>query len=114
MARVKRGVQTRKTHKKILSQTKGFRQGRKNLIRQAKEALLKSKRQATIGRKLKKRNFRRLWIIRINAGLKPYNLKYSEFINRLNKNKIVLDRKILAQLAAEQPAEFEKVVKRVL
>ncbi|TSC92225.1 MAG: large subunit ribosomal protein L20 [Candidatus Berkelbacteria bacterium Licking1014_85] len=114
MPRVKRGTTVKKTHKKILKQTKGFLHGRKNLIKRAKEALLKSKRNATIGRKLKKRNFRRLWIVRINAGLKPYNLRYSEFINRLIKNKIELDRKILAQLAAEYPTEFEAVVKKVL
>ena len=114
MSRVKRGTATKKRHKKILKQTKGFHLGRKNLVRQAQEALLKSKSNQFKGRKKKKIDFRRLWILRINAGLKMYNIRYSQFINLLKKNNIELDRKILAQLVADYPQEFDKVVKKVL
>lgn len=114
MARVKRGTFAKKRHNKILKQAKGFHLGRKNIFRLANQALLKSKQNQFKGRKNKKRDFRKLWIIRINAGLKTYNITYSKFINLLNKKNIELNRKILAQLATEYPAEFDKVVKKVI
>lgn len=114
MARVKRGTFAKKRHKKILKQAKGFHLGRKNIFRLANQALLKSKQNQFKGRKNKKRDFRKLWIIRINAGLKTYNITYSKFINLLNKKNIELNRKILAQLATEFPTEFDKVVKKVI
>lgn len=114
MARVKRGTFAKKRHKKILKQAKGFHLGRKNIFRLANQALLKSKQNQFKGRKNKKRDFRKLWIIRINAGLKAYNITYSKFINLLNKKNIELNRKILAQLAIEYPIEFDKVVKKVI
>lgn len=114
MARVKRGTFAKKRHKKILKQTKGFHLGRKNIFRLANQALLKSKQNQFKGRKNKKRDFRKLWIIRINAGLKTYNISYSKFINLLNKKNIELNRKILAQLATEYPTKFDKVVKKVI
>ncbi len=114
MARVKRGTNARRRHKKVLKQAKGFHLGRKNIFRLANQALLKSKQNQFKGRKNKKRDFRKLWIIRINAGLKPFEITYSKFINLLTKNNIELDRKILAQLAAEYPSEFEKIVKKVI
>lgn len=114
MARVKRGTFAKKRHKKILKQAKGFHLGRKNIFRLANQALLKSKQNQFKGRKNKKRDFRKLWIIRINAGLKTYNITYSKFINLLNRKNIELNRKILAQLATEYPTEFDKVVKKVI
>lgn len=111
--RVKRGVMVKKRHKKILSLTKGYRHGRKNLIKRAKEALLKAGTNAYRDRKNKKREFRGLWIIRINAALKEYNLSYSKFIKGLKDKKIELDRKVLSELAAKYPDEFKKIVEKV-
>jgi len=114
MARVKRSTFARKRHKKILKQAKGFHLGRKNIFRLANQVLLKSRQNQFKGRKNKKRDFRRLWIIRINAGLKAFDITYSKFVNLLAQKNIELDRKILAQLATEYPSEFKKVVKKVI
>jgi large subunit ribosomal protein L20 len=111
--RVKRGVMVKKRHKKIFSLTKGFRHGRKNLIKQAKEAILKAGTNAYRDRKAKKREFRRLWIVKINAGLKEFKLSYSKFIKALKDKKVELDRKILADLAENNPEEFKKIVEKV-
>lgn len=113
MVRVKRGLMVRKRHKKLLKQVKGFRGVRKHRVKLAKEALFKAGTYAYRDRRVKKREFRKLWIIRINAALKEYGLKYSQFINGLKKAKIELDRKILADLAANEPEEFKKIVEKV-
>jgi len=110
MARVKRGVQVKKTHKNILKKTKGYRHGRKSLVRQAKQAILKAGKYAYRDRRVKKREFRSLWIIQINAACRLNGIKYSTFMNGLKKKNIELDRKILADLAQNHPDEFTKLV----
>lgn len=113
MTRVKRGLMVKKRHKKLLKQVKGFRGTRKHRVKLAREALFKAGTYAYRDRRVKKREFRRLWIVRINAALKEYGMKYSQFINGLKKAKIELDRKILADLAANEPEEFKKIVEKV-
>lgn len=113
MARVKRGTTVKRRHKKTLVKAKGFRHGRKNLIKRAKEALLKSGVYAYRDRRTKKRDFRRLQIVKINAGVRSEGLTYSKFIEGLNKAKIDLDRKVLAELAQNHPDEFKKIVEKV-
>lgn len=113
MTRIKRGLAASKKHKKILKQVKGFRGSRKHRIKLAKEALLKSGLYAYRDRRAKKRDFRKLWIIRLNAALKKYNLRYSQFINALKKTKMGYNRKILADLALNHPDEFEKIVEKL-
>jgi len=113
MVRVKRGKAARKRKKKILKQVKGFRWGRKNRIKLAKEALLHAWSYAFRDRKVKKRERRRLWQIKINAGVRALGLTYSKFINLLKQKNIELDRKILADLAENHPRIFEKIVKEV-
>lgn len=110
MPRVKRGTMVRKRHKKILALTKGYRHGRNNLIKRAKEALLKAGQHAYRDRRTKKREFRKLWIIKINAAARAQGTTYSQFIRGLDKAKIELDRKVLADLAVTQPEEFSKIV----
>lgn len=113
MPRVKRGVSAGKRHRKLLSQTKGYKHGRKKLYRRAKEAWLKAGEHAYRDRRNKKRVFRGLWIIQLNAAAREQGLKYSEFINGLKKANIELDRKVLAQLAQEAPEEFAKIATKV-
>lgn len=113
MARVKRGKTTRAKHKKILKLTKGYRHGRKSLVKQARQATLKAGQYAYRDRRRKKRDFRRLWIIQINAACRQNDIKYSTFMNSLKKKEIELDRKILADLAEHEPEEFSKLVARV-
>jgi len=113
MSRVKRGIQVKKTHKKWFKLAKGYKHGRKNLIRRVHEAVMRAGQHAYTHRKTKKRNFRQLWIVRINAACRANNTKYSEFIKALNDNKIVLDRKVLADLAMNHPEEFKKVLDKV-
>ena len=112
MARVKRGMMVRKKHKNLLEKTKGFRHGRKNLVKMARQASLKAGQYAYRDRRVKKREFRRLWIIQINAACRMNDMKYSTFMNGLKKAKIELDRKILAQIAREEPEEFTKLVQK--
>lgn len=112
--RVKRGVTSRRRHKKILSLSRGYRGGRSKLIRQVKEAVIHAGVDAYRGRKEKKRQMRSLWITRINGALKPYNVSYSQFIAKLKKQNIELDRKILSQIALEDPKSFESIVKKVI
>lgn len=114
MARVKRGIMVRKRHKKILKLTKGYRHGRKNLIRLAKQAILKAGTHAYRHRRQKKREFRRLWIVKINAASREHGLTYSQFMAKLKKSGVSLDRKILAELAVTKPPEFKKIVDKVL
>ncbi len=113
MARVKRGVIAHKRRKNLLKQAKGFRWGRKSKFRLAKQALMKAWSYAYRDRKVKKRNFRRLWQIRINAFSRKNGLSYSKLIYLLKKNQIALDRKILAQLAENNPAIFEKILEEI-
>ena len=106
MARVKRGVTARRRHKKILSQAKGYYNARRKVFRVAKQAATKAQQYAYIGRKLKKRQFRSLWIARINAASRMYGLSYSRFMNGLLKAGITLDRKVLADIAAHDIKGF--------
>ena len=113
MARTKRGVVSRAKHNKVLKAVKGQRGRRKNTIRIARQAMEKAMQYAYRDRKAKKREFRSLWIQRINAGLRAEGLTYSKFINGLSKSKIKLDRKVLAELAYNNPEAFKSVVKKV-
>ena len=113
MARVKRGVTSHAKHKKVLKQVKGQFGRRKNTIRIAKQALEKAMQYAYRDRRAKKREFRSLWIQRINAGVREEGLTYSKFIDGLNKSKIKLDRKVLADLAYNNPEAFKSLVKKV-
>ena len=106
MARVKRGVQARRRHKKVLRQAKGYYNARRKVFRVAKQAVTKALQYAYIGRKLKKRQFRSLWIARINAASRMYGLSYSRFMNGLQKAGITLDRKVLADIAVHDLAGF--------
>lgn len=110
MARVKRGTIARKRRNKILKYTKGFKYGRKTKYRLAKEALLHAWSHAFKDRKRKKREKRQLWEVKINAATKELGLNYSTLINKLRKENIKLDRKILAELAENQPQVFKEIV----
>jgi large subunit ribosomal protein L20 len=113
MARVKRGVTSHAKHKKVLRAAKGFFGRRKNTIRAAKAAVDKSMQYAYRDRKNRKREFRALWIQRINAAVREHGLTYSRFIAGIKKTGIEIDRKILAALAFDDPAAFAEVVKAV-
>ena len=113
MARVKRGVTSHAKHKKVLKQVKGQFGRRKNTIRIAKQALEKAMQYAYRDRRAKKREFRSLWIQRINAGVREEGMTYSKFISGLSKSKIKLDRKVLADLAYNNPEAFKSLVKKV-
>ena len=113
MARTKRGVVSRAKHKKVLKSVKGQYGRRKNTIRIARQAMEKAMQYAYRDRRVKKRDFRSLWIQRINAGVRAEGLTYSKFINGLAKSKIKLDRKVLAELAYNNPEVFKSVVKKV-
>ena len=106
MARVKRGVTARARHKKILKKAKGYYGARSRIYRVAKQAVIKAGQYAYRDRRVKKREFRALWIQRINAGARTHGLSYSRFINGLNKAGIELDRKVLADLAIHDKAAF--------
>lgn len=106
-------VASRQKRKKILKQTKGYFGSRKNVWTVAKNALEKGLLYAYRDRRTKKRNFRALWIQRINAGVRPYGMSYSEFIGKLNAKGVQLNRKVLADLAMNHPEAFEAVVKTV-
>jgi len=108
--RVKTGFVRHRKHRKLLKRTKGFRMTKSRLYKVAKESDLHAGQYAYMGRKLRKRNFRTLWIQRINAGLKEFNLKYSLFLNFLKKAKIGLDRKTLADLALNDPKTFAHII----
>lgn len=110
MVRVTRGVIKTKKRRKLLKLTKGYRWGRKNTKRRAKEAVLHAFQHAYEGRKQKKRDFRRLWNVRLNAALRPLETKYSEFIHNLKENNIDLNRKVLSELAKDYPEVFSKLV----
>jgi large subunit ribosomal protein L20 len=112
MARVKRGVQARRRHKKVLKAAKGYYNARRKVFRVAKQAVTKAQQYAYIGRKLKKRQFRSLWIARINAGARANGLSYSRFMNGLLKAGITLDRKVLADIAVHDAAGFAALVEK--
>lgn len=113
MSRVKRGTVVKKRHKRVLKLAKGYRGAKSKLFRTAKEAINRSFAYEYRDRKTRKRFFRRLWIIRINAALKPHGLSYSRFINGLNKTGISLNRKILADMAVSDPQAFSKLTQAV-
>ena len=112
MARTKRGVTSHAKHKKVLKAVKGQWGRRKNTIRVARQAMEKAMQYAYRDRRTKKRDFRSLWIQRINAGVRAEGLTYSKFINGLNKSGIKLDRKVLAEIAYDNPEAFKTIVKK--
>lgn len=111
MSRIKRGVATRKRHKKILQEAKGYRGAHSKLYKQAKEAVQHAKQYAYRDRRTKKREFRRLWITRINAACRLNGTTYSRFIAGLQNAGIEVDRKVLADLAVRDPDAFRELVK---
>lgn len=112
MARVKRGVVARRRHKKILKQAKGYYGARSRVFRVAKQAVIKAGQYAYRDRRQRKRQFRQLWIARINAGARVNGLSYSKFINGLKKASIEVDRKILADLAVHEKSAFSALVEK--
>ena len=113
MARVKRGVTSHAKHKKLHQLTKGHKGGRSKLIREAKSSLLHAGQYAFAGRKLRKRDFRRLWITQMGIALRNEGLSYSKFISDLKAKNIKLDRKILADLAVNNLEDFQKIIAEI-
>ena len=113
MARVKGAMHTRKRRKKILKLAKGYRGAKSKLFKTANQAVMKSLTYAYRDRKQKKRNFRQLWIARINAVARMNGISYSKFMNGLKKNGIEINRKMLAEIAVSDPAAFTKLVEKV-
>ena len=113
MPRVKRGVTARARHKKVLDQAKGYRGARSRVYRVAKQAVIKAGQYAYIGRKQRKRQFRALWIVRINAAVREFGLSYSRFINGLAKAGITIDRKVLADIAVHDKPAFAEIAHKV-
>jgi large subunit ribosomal protein L20 len=113
MARVKGGLIANKRRKNVLKMAKGYRFGRSTKEKQAKEAILHAGVHAFRDRRNKKRNFRRLWTIKINAAVRPLGLNYSNFIDILNKKEVKLDRKVLADIAENNPETFSRIVEQV-
>jgi len=112
MARVKRGVQAGRRHKKILGKAKGYYNARRKVFRAAKQAVIKAGQYAYRDRRAKKRDFRALWITRINAAAREFGLSYSKIISGLKKAEIEIDRKMLADLAVNQPEAFATIAKQ--
>ena len=110
MPRVKRGSVRRAKRKKALARTKGFYGTKSKLYRSAKEAADKALEYAFVGRRLKKRDFRRLWIVRINAGARQHGLSYSQFMNGLKRGNVELNRKMLADMALRDSSSFDAIV----
>jgi len=106
MARVKRGVQARARHKKVLNEAKGYYGARRKVYRVAKQAVIKAGQYAYRDRRQRKRQFRSLWIVRINAAAREFGLSYSRFMDGLNKAEVEIDRKVLADLAVHDMAAF--------
>ena len=113
MVRVKRGKTAHKRRKHLLKYAKGFRWGRKSKYKAAKEALMHARKYAYRDRRVKKREFRKLWQIRINAACRKLGISYSRFIHNLKQKNIELDRKILSTLAKDYPKIFEKIVEEI-
>ena len=112
MARIKSAVTTRKRHKKILKPAKGYRGAKSKLFRTANEAVMKSLVYSYIGRKQRKRDFRKLWIARINAAARMNGMSYSRFMNGLKKANIEINRKMLSEIAIADPAAFTSLVEK--
>ena len=112
MARVKRGVTARARHKKVLKKAKGYYGARSRVYRVAKQAVIKAGQYAYRDRRQRKRQFRQLWIVRINAGARMNGLSYSQFMNGLKKAQIDIDRKVLADLAMNEQAAFSQLVEK--
>ena len=113
MARVKRGVTKHARHKKVLSAAKGSRGRQKNTFRAAMQRVEKNMQYVYRDRKNKKREYRKLWIIRINAACRQLGMKYSEFIAKLNEKNLQVDRKILANIAFEDPTAFKAIMEKI-
>ncbi len=113
MARIKRGTVSQRKHNKLLDLTKGYRGTKSKLVKVAKEAALHAGQYAYHGRKLRKRDFRTLWITRIGEAVKKEGISYSVFIDKLHKANIALDRKILSNLVVEDPQTFKHIVDKV-
>lgn len=113
MPRVKGGFRTRRIHKKVLKLAKGYRGSRNRLFKRANEAVVRAGEHAFEGRKQRKRDFRKLWISRLSSALTQYELNYSRFISGLQKAKIDLNRKVLSEMAINDPKGFEQVVVKV-
>jgi large subunit ribosomal protein L20 len=112
MARVKRGVTARRRHKKIIKLAKGYYNARRKVFRVAKQAVTKAHQYAYIGRKQRKRQFRALWIVRINAGARQFGLSYSRLMNGLKKANINVDRKVLADIAVHDAVGFAALAEK--
>lgn len=113
MTRVKRGMSHVKRRKNLLEDAKGFRWNRKNLFREAKQAVIKAGAYAYRDRRVKKRTMRKLWITRLNIAVREFGLKYSTFIKTLADKNITIDRKVMSQLAMENPTIFAKFIEKV-
>tara|TARA_B100000809_G_scaffold259462_1_gene304522 strand:+ start:516 stop:875 length:360 start_codon:yes stop_codon:yes gene_type:complete len=113
MTRTTKGAARNKAKRRLYKRAKGYRGGRGNLLRTVKETLVRAEVYAYRDRRVRKRNFRRLWIIRINAAVRQHGLRYSEFIHGLNKAGIELDRKTLSEMAIHDPTGFDVVVEQV-
>ncbi|OGZ61761.1 MAG: 50S ribosomal protein L20 [Candidatus Spechtbacteria bacterium RIFCSPLOWO2_02_FULL_38_8] len=113
MSRVKRGKNRTKKRKKVLDRTRGFKWRRKSVYKIAKDATRHADARSFIGRKQKKRTMRQLWQIKINAGSRQNGMPYNQFINNLKKNKIELDRKILSDIAENNPEIFKKIIEKI-
>jgi large subunit ribosomal protein L20 len=111
--RVKRGIHRHRRHKKLRSLAKGYYGGRRTTVRKAKEAIIKAGQHAYRDRRKKKRTFRRLWIVRLNAVLRERGTKYSIFIAKLAEHKVTLDRQTLSELAIHDPQAFDAVCKKI-
>lgn len=113
MARVKRGLTSHRKHKKLHKLTKGYRGGRSKLVREAKSALLHAGQYAFAGRKLRKRDMRKLWIIQLGNAARQEGLSYSRLIASIKNKNIKLDRKILADLAVNHPQDFKQIINEI-
>ncbi len=113
MARVKRGVVAHSKHKKILKLAKGYKGARSRVFRVAKQAVIKAGQYAYRDRRQKKRQFRSLWISKINAAAREHNISYSQLINKLKKSEITLNRKVLADLAMNNSQNFSAIIKSI-
>ena len=112
--RIKRGVTSHRRHKKLFALAKGYRGRRKNTVRLAKQAVMRAGQHAYRDRRKKKRAFRRLWIVRLNAALQRHGIAYSRFIRAMEGKKVLLNRKVLSELAIAEPKVFEEVVRTVM
>lgn len=110
MARVKRALNARKNHKKVLKLAKGYYGGKSKLFKTANESVIRALRNAYVGRRLKKRDFRELWIARINAGARLNGLSYSKFMNGIKRAGIQINRKMLSEIAISDPKSFSELV----